>query len=165
MQRRFEIVGNGALTVVDDYAHHPTAIAQTIAAARGYAGTRPVIVAFQPHRYTRTEFLKDDFARALAGADHVYLTPVYAASEPPIAGVSERSIGAPLEASGTPVTYVTDVESLTTIIPRDVPEGALVLMLGAGSISAAAHKLGAHTAQARTNESAFVSLSPSPLSP
>ncbi len=142
VRRRFEIVGRGAITVVDDYAHHPTAIARTIAAARTYANGSPVVVAFQPHRYTRTKFLKSDFAEALAGADRVYLTPIYAASEEPIPGVTERSIGAPLEASGTPVTYVDDVESLTDTIPRATPDGALVLMLGAGSISSIAHELG-----------------------
>ncbi|MEA2719246.1 MAG: UDP-N-acetylmuramate--alanine ligase, partial [Candidatus Eremiobacteraeota bacterium] len=148
VQRRFEIVGRGALTVVDDYAHHPTAIAQTIAAARGFVHENPVIVAFQPHRYTRTQYLKEDFARALQGADRVYLTPVYAASEKPIEGVSERSIGEPLSASGTNVTYVTDVEELLELIPRETPAGALVLMLGAGSITAVAHRLGERVAAA-----------------
>ncbi|GAC1582066.1 MAG: UDP-N-acetylmuramate--L-alanine ligase [Candidatus Elarobacter sp.] len=142
VQRRFEIVGRGALTIVDDYAHHPTAIAQTIAAARGFAHGVPVVVAFQPHRYTRTRYLKDDFARALHGADHVILTPVYAASEEPIPGISERSVGEPLAASGTPVSYVNDVEELLDAVPREAPDGALVLMLGAGSISAVAHRLG-----------------------
>jgi UDP-N-acetylmuramate--alanine ligase len=146
VQRRFEIVARGAITVVDDYAHHPTAIAQTIAAAREIAHDRPVIVAFQPHRYTRTQYLKDDFARALEGADRVILTPVYAASEKPIAGVSERSIGEPLQAAGTPVIYASDVEELLEIVPREAPEGALVLMLGAGSISSVAHRLGERVA-------------------
>ena len=142
VRRRFEIVGRGALTVVDDYAHHPTAIAQTIAAARGFAHGRPVVVAFQPHRYTRTAYLKDAFAKALGEADRVVLAPVYAASEAPIAGISERSIGEPLAGSGTPVSYVDDVEALLEAIPREAPEGALVLMLGAGSISSVAHRLG-----------------------
>ena len=144
VRRRFEVVGRGALTVIDDYAHHPTAVRQTIAAARTFAHGRPVIVAFQPHRYTRTQYLKDDFARALGDADRVFLTPVYAASEHPIAGISERSIGEPLAAAGTPVTYVDTVESLLEVIPREAPDGALVLMLGAGSITSVAHRLGTH---------------------
>ncbi len=149
MQRRFEIVGRGAITVVDDYAHHPTAIAQTIAAARGYAPPgAPVVVAFQPHRYSRTRYLCDGFARALAGADRVLLTPIYAASEEPIPGISERSIGAPLAAAGTPVAYVDDVEALLEAVPREAPAGALVLMLGAGSISLVAHRLGERVAAA-----------------
>ena len=154
VQRRFEIVGRGALTVVDDYAHHPTAIAQTIAAARTFADGTPLIVAFQPHRYTRTQYLKDDFARALHGADRVFLTPIYAASEAPIAGITERSIGDPLAASGTPVSYVDDVEALIETIPREAPDGALVLMLGAGSITAVARRLGEKIASA-----------PAPVSP
>jgi UDP-N-acetylmuramate--alanine ligase len=148
VQRRFEIVGRGALTVVDDYAHHPTAIEQTIAAAREFAQSRPVVVAFQPHRYSRTNYLKEFFARALHGADRVILTPVYAASETPIDGVTERSIGEPLAALGTPVSYVADVEDLLDAVPREAPDGALVLMLGAGSITSVAHRLGDQVAAA-----------------
>ena len=143
VRRRFEIVGeHGGLTVVDDYAHHPTAIAQTIAAARGFTG-KPVVVAFQAHKYSRTRYLAADFATALAGADHVLLTPIYAASEAPIAGVSERLIGEPLAATGTPVTYVANVNDLLEAVPNVLGSEAVVLMLGAGSISSVAHKLGA----------------------
>jgi UDP-N-acetylmuramate--alanine ligase len=143
VRRRFEIVGeHDGVTVVDDYAHHPTAIAQTIAAARGYTG-KPVVVAFQPHRYSRTRYLAADFAAALATADAVLLAPIYAASEAPIAGVSERLIGEPLAATGTPVTYVTSVDDLIEAVPRVIGSEAVVLMLGAGSISGVAHRLGA----------------------
>jgi UDP-N-acetylmuramate--alanine ligase len=143
VRRRFEIVGeHGGVTVVDDYAHHPTAIAKTIAAARGYTG-KPIVVAFQPHRYSRTRYLAADFAAALSTADAVLLAPIYAASEAPIEGVSERSIGEPLAALGTPVTYVANVNDLLEAIPRAIGDEALVLMLGAGSISGVAHRLGA----------------------
>jgi UDP-N-acetylmuramate--alanine ligase len=143
VRRRFEIVGrSAALTVVDDYAHHPTAVAQTIAAARA-AHDGPIVVAFQPHRFSRTAYLAADFARALAGADRVVLAPVYAASEAPIEGVSARSIGEPLARAGTPVSYVAAVEDLIERIPALAPPNALVLMLGAGSISGVAHALGA----------------------
>jgi UDP-N-acetylmuramate--alanine ligase len=143
VQRRFEIVGeHGGVTIVDDYAHHPTAIAQTIAAARGYTG-KPIVVAFQPHRYSRTRYLAADFAAALSTADAVLLAPIYAASEAPIDGVSERSIGEPLAATGTPVTYVASVEDLLDAVPRTIGAEAVVLMLGAGSISGVAHRLGA----------------------
>ena len=143
VRRRFEIVGEGGgLTIVDDYAHHPTAIAQTIAAARGFTG-RPIVVAFQPHRYSRTRYLAADFAAALATADRVLLTPIYAASEAPLTGVSERSIGDPLAASGTPVTYVANVNDLLEAVPAVLGGEAVVLMLGAGSISGVAHQLGA----------------------
>jgi UDP-N-acetylmuramate--alanine ligase len=143
VRRRFEIVGeHGGVTIVDDYAHHPTAIAQTIVAARGYTG-KPIVVAFQPHRYSRTRYLAADFARALSTADAVLLAPIYAASEAPIDGVSERSIGEPLAASGTRVTYVASVEDLLEAVPRTIGAEAVVLMLGAGSISGVAHRLGA----------------------
>ncbi len=142
VRRRFEVVGRSdRMTVIDDYAHHPTAVEQTIAAARQVTGAK-IVVAFQPHRYTRTQYLAADFARALGGADCVYLTPVYAAAEDPIPGVSERSIGDPLAAAGTDVRYVADVEALIATIAADAPQGALVLMLGAGSISNVAHRLG-----------------------
>jgi UDP-N-acetylmuramate--alanine ligase len=143
VRRRFEIVAKTPrMIVVDDYAHHPTAVRATIAAARQYH-RGPIVVAFQPHRYTRTAYLAAAFADALRGADRVYLTPVYAASEPPIDGVSERTIGEPLAADGTPVHYVKYVHDLRSVLPQDAPPNALVLMLGAGNITKVARDLAA----------------------
>ncbi len=141
VRRRFELLARTArLTVIDDYAHHPTAVAATIAAARAdFAG--PVVAVFQPHRYSRTQYLAADFARALRGADQVVLAPVYAASEAPLPGVDSRAIGAPLEALGGRVAYVDDVRDLPAHLLAGAPQGALVLMLGAGSITAAAAAL------------------------
>lgn len=133
--RRFEILAKTSrMILVDDYAHHPTAVRATIVAAKQYH-KGPIVVAFQPHRYTRTAHLASAFAQALELADEVYLAPVYAASEPPIDGVSERSIGEPLAAAGTPVHYVRYVHDLRTVLPASVPPNALVLMLGAGNIT------------------------------
>ena len=141
VRRRFDIlVRSDRMVLVDDYAHHPTAVRATIAAARQYH-RGPVIVAFQPHRYSRTAYLAKDFADALKGADRVYLAPVYAASEPPIPGVSERSIGEPLAALGAKVTYVTRVDELEEKLLAEAPRGALVLMLGAGNITDVAARL------------------------
>jgi UDP-N-acetylmuramate--alanine ligase len=135
VRRRFEILAKTPrMILVDDYAHHPTAVRATIVAAKQYH-KGPVIVAFQPHRYTRTAHLAHGFAQALELADRVYLAPVYAASEAAIDGVSERSIGEPLAASGTPVEYVKYVHDLRSILPASVPGNALVLMLGAGNIT------------------------------
>jgi len=135
VRRRFDVlVANERVTVVDDYAHHPTAVRATIAAARQYHRGQ-LIVAFQAHRYTRTAFLAREFAQALSGADRVYLTPVYAASEPAIPGVSERSIGDCLSAGGSAVTYVGSLDELEQRLLEDVPAGALVLVLGAGNIT------------------------------
>jgi UDP-N-acetylmuramate--alanine ligase len=141
VRRRFDVlVCNERATVVDDYAHHPTAVAATIAAARRcYAGE--LIVAFQPHRYTRTAFLAREFAAALRGADRVYLVPVYAASEPTIPGVSERSIGEPLAALGGNVEYAGSIAELERRLFEELPAGAMLLMLGAGDITEAAARL------------------------
>jgi UDP-N-acetylmuramate--alanine ligase len=141
VRRRFDVLADvERMIVVDDYAHHPTAVAATIAAARGYH-RGPLFVAFQPHRYSRTAFLAAQFAQALAGADRVYLTPVYAASEPAIPGVSERSIGKPLEAAGAAVRYVSRVDALEDVLLDEAPAGTMVLLLGAGTITNVAHRL------------------------
>ncbi len=147
VRRRFDILTRSErMIVVDDYAHHPTAVRATIAAARQYH-RGPVIVAFQPHRYSRTAYLARDFADALRGADHVYLAPVYAASEAPIPGVSERSIGEPLTSGGARVTYASHVDELSERIFDEAPRGALVLMLGAGNITEVASRLAARVEQ------------------
>ena len=147
VRRRFEILAKTPrMIVVDDYAHHPTAVRATIAAARQYH-RGPIVVAFQPHRYTRTAYLGPAFSEALRGADLVYLAPVYAASETPIEGVSERTIGEPLAAMGTPVRYTKYVHDLRSVIPRDAPQNALVLMLGAGNITKVAKDLANDVAQ------------------
>ena len=142
VHRRFEILSRSErMTVVDDYAHHPTAVAATIAAARCYHDG-PIVVAFQPHRYTRTAYLAANFGDALAAADEVYLAPIYAASEEPIDDVSERSIGAVLELRHhTVVRYVASVEDLGEELRKNAKPGSLVLMLGAGNITNVAHAL------------------------
>ncbi|MDP9016841.1 MAG: UDP-N-acetylmuramate--L-alanine ligase [Candidatus Eremiobacteraeota bacterium] len=149
VRRRFDILARSErMTIVDDYAHHPTAVQATIAAARRYyAG--PIVVAFQPHRYTRTAYLARDFAESLRGVELVFLTPVYAASELPIEGVSERSIGEPLRATGANVQYVPSVEALPEAILEHAPPGALVLMLGAGNITNVAAQLAARLSRAQ----------------
>lgn len=151
VRRRFDILAHDPrMIVVDDYAHHPTAVRATIAAARDYH-RGPILVAFQPHRYSRTAYLAREFADALRGADRVYLAPVYAASEPPMPGVSERSIGEPLTAYGVRVTYVATVDDLEARIDADAQSGTLVLMLGAGNITDVAAKLARRvTDRART---------------
>ena len=139
--RRFQILARTArMTVVDDYAHHPTAVAATIAAARA-ATDAPLVVAFQPHRYTRTHYLANAFAESLRGADRVVLADVYPGSEAPIAGVDARSIGVPLARAGGDVAYVGPSDALPEYLLANAPAGALVLMLGAGSITNASAAL------------------------
>ena len=147
VRRRFDIlVSNQRATIVDDYAHHPTAVRATISAARAYHDGE-LIVAFQPHRYSRTAFLAKDFANALREADRIYLTPVYSASEPAIPGVSERSIGDVLAATGADVRYVECVENLESRVHDELPQGAMVLMLGAGNITEIASRLAERVAR------------------
>ncbi|MBV8343527.1 MAG: UDP-N-acetylmuramate--L-alanine ligase [Candidatus Eremiobacteraeota bacterium] len=141
VRRRFDVLARDErMTIVDDYAHHPTAVRATIDAARRYHSGE-LIVAFQPHRYTRTAFLASEFAAALSGADRIYLAPVYAASEPAIPGVSERSIGDALTGLGGRVSYVARVEDLEDRILDEAPRGAMVLMLGAGDITDVAARI------------------------
>jgi len=148
VRRRFDVLASGErATVVDDYAHHPTAVRATIAAARRYH-RGPLVVAFQPHRFTRTAFLARDFADALCGADRVYLAPVYAASEPAIPGVSERSIGEPLAATGADVRYVERVDDLEDKLLDELPQGAMLLILGAGDITDVAARLAGRISEA-----------------
>ena len=156
VRRRFDILANNArATVVDDYAHHPTAVRATIAAARLYH-RGPIVVAFQPHRYSRTAYLAREFAQALCDADRVYLAPVYAASEPAIPGVSERSIGDALAAIGANVAYVERVEDLESRLLAEAPPGAIVLMLGAGNISEVAVSLARRVREAAAGQTAPV---------
>ena len=144
VRRRFDIlVSNQRAILVDDYAHHPTAVRATIAAARQYHPGE-LVVAFQPHRYTRTAYLAREFAEALRDADRVYLAPIYAASEPAIPGVSERSIGERLASLGASVSYVEHVNELETRLLDELPFGALLLMLGAGDITDVAARLANH---------------------
>jgi UDP-N-acetylmuramate--alanine ligase len=146
VRRRFDVlISNDRATIVDDYAHHPTAVRATIAAARRYHRGE-LVVAFQPHRYSRTAFLAREFAGALRGADRIYLAPIYAASEPAIPGVTERSIGEPLAAGGANVSYAGSLEELERRLLDETPAGAMVLMLGAGDITEAASRIAARIA-------------------
>ncbi|HEY6476927.1 MAG TPA: UDP-N-acetylmuramate--L-alanine ligase [Polyangia bacterium] len=133
VDRRFSLRGEaGGVLVVDDYGHHPTELAATIAAARLHG--RRLLVAFQPHRYTRTRDLLADFAPALAGADQVFLTDVYPAGEAPIAGADTRALLATFPA-GAPVRHVGRA-ALSVELARAARPGDLVLCLGAGDITA-----------------------------
>ena len=134
-KRRFErrYAGDG-IVVVDDYAHHPTEIAATLAAARTL-GFQRIIAAFQPHRYSRTQALQKEFASAFKNADQLFLTDVYAASEAPIAGVSGQTIYDAVQNTGQGgVTYEPDLQRLTQQLFKTARAGDLVLVMGAGDI-------------------------------
>jgi UDP-N-acetylmuramate--alanine ligase len=126
---------NGRVTIVDDYGHHPTEIAATLEAIKqGWAGRR-IVLAFEPHRYTRTRDLLDDFARVLATVDALIVTEVYAAGEAPIAGADGKAICRAVRSHGRvePV-FVDKVENLGAAIARIAQDGDVIVTMGAGSI-------------------------------
>ena len=135
VERRFERHGEaGGVLVVDDYGHHPTEIAAVLAAARATLGRR-LVVAFQPHRYTRTQQLRDDFGPALREADEIVLTDIYAAGEEPIPGVTIHALGDAIHrASGRPVHVIPALEDVVAELLKIVRPGDAVITLGAGSI-------------------------------
>ena len=136
-------VPGGVVTLIDDYGHHPTEIAATLEAVRQGWPDRRVVLAFQPHRYSRTHDLLDDFARVLAEADALLVTEVYAAGEAPIAGADAKSICRAVRSHGRvePV-LLPRVEKLATALARIVEPGDVVLTMGAGSIGTVAQTLG-----------------------
>ncbi|MFL2553673.1 MAG: UDP-N-acetylmuramate--L-alanine ligase [Candidatus Rariloculaceae bacterium] len=140
IDRRFQVLGrvttpNGMVTFVDDYGHHPTEIAATVAAVRETWPEHRLVVAFQPHRYTRTHELFDDFTQVLSKVDVLLLTEIYAAGEAPIAGAEGRSLARAVRARGLvePI-FVENLEALATALAEVVRDGDVVLTLGAGSI-------------------------------
>jgi len=134
-RRRFEIRHEtGAHIVVDDYGHHPTEIAATLATART-GGRQRVIVLFQPHRYSRTLALKEEFGKAFGDADIVFVADVYPASEKPIPGISGQTIVDALVANGHPCAqHLPDLATLHQAVGAVIQDGDLVISLGAGNI-------------------------------
>jgi UDP-N-acetylmuramate--alanine ligase len=140
-ERRFDVRGepNGIL-VVDDYGHHPTEIAAVIAAARTFG--RRIVVVFQPHRFSRTAALMDAFGPALAGADHVVLTDIYAAGEDPIPGVTLDALAAAVRRGvSVPVDVVAGLDDVVPAVVRVAKPGDIVITLGAGTIGTVPDRL------------------------
>lgn len=136
VERRFQRLGSAAgIDVVDDYAHHPTEIAATLDAARATFPGRRLLVAFQPHLYSRTRDFASAFGSALVRADAIYLTEIYPAREQPIAGVTSTLIADACRASGQNVTWQGSRDALATALAETAKEGDVVLTLGAGDIT------------------------------
>jgi UDP-N-acetylmuramate--alanine ligase len=134
--------GGGIFTLVDDYGHHPVEMAATLAAARGAFPDRRLLLAFQPHRFTRTRDCFDDFVKVIGQADGVLLTEVYAAGEAPIVAADGRSLARALRVAGRiePV-FVDDIADMPQAIVDGARDGDVVLCMGAGSIGAVSAKV------------------------
>ncbi|HCN43569.1 MAG TPA: UDP-N-acetylmuramate--L-alanine ligase [Proteus vulgaris] len=150
--RRFDFLGNyglehvngqeGEVMLVDDYGHHPTEVDATIKAARAGWPDKRLVMIFQPHRYTRTRDLYEDFATVLNQVDILLLTDVYAAGEPPIAGADSRSLCRTIRQRGKldPI-WVSDVDNISSILAGVLTDNDLVLVQGAGNIGKIARRL------------------------
>ncbi len=136
VERRFHLRGEAnGIMVVDDYGHHPTEIKATLAAAKQGWKDRRLVVLFQPHRYTRTRDLLEDFAKAFGQSDLLFLTDIYAAGEQPIPGVSGVKLAEIVRAAGHPsVTFVEQKDRLADEVLPHLKSGDLVMTLGAGDI-------------------------------
>ena len=147
--RRFQMRGEitldkGSALLVDDYGHHPRELAAVFAAARGGWPERRLVVAFQPHRYTRTRDLLDDFANVLSEVDVLVLTEVYPAGEAPIANADGRALARAVRARNKVVPVLVEhPRELKTMLPGLLRDGDLVLVMGAGDIGAAVGELAA----------------------
>ena len=143
VRRRFETrVRLDGVTVVDDYAHHPTEVAATISAGR-LGGWKRVWAVFQPHRYTRTAALGPAFGEPLATADKVVVTDVYSAGEAPQPGITGRIVADAVSAAGGDVVYIPSITAVADEIVPQLTEGDVVLLLGAGDVNGIADEIAA----------------------
>jgi len=140
--RRFDIKATvGGVTLIDDYSHHPTEIRALLAAARGCSFKR-LVVLFQPHRFTRTQHLWDEFCRAFNHADLLVLTDIYAASEPPIEGITGAALAEAIRAAGHKnVVYRSSMQEGIEFLLKEARAGDAIMTVGAGSVSRASDEL------------------------
>jgi UDP-N-acetylmuramate--alanine ligase len=142
VERRFERIGEaGGVLVVDDYAHHPTEIEATLRAARAAHPDRRLVAVFQPHLFSRTRDFSDRFGRALALADLVIVTDIYAAREAPIPGVTGELVASAAERSGAEVRYLPERPAVPDGVLETLRPGDLCLTLGAGDLDRVAREL------------------------
>jgi UDP-N-acetylmuramate--alanine ligase len=141
--RRFQLKGEvDDILVIEDYGHHPTEIRVTLAAAKIGSGGRRLVVLFQPHRYSRTHDLMQEFARSFNNADTLFITDIYAASEDPIEGVTAESLTNAIKRFGhKDVRYVGRLEDAAAALRDHVQPGDLVLTMGAGTVNRVSDQL------------------------
>lgn len=141
-KRRFQVIYDGEILVVDDYAHHPTEIKATLKATKS-AGYQRIIGIFQPQRYTRTKALMEEFAQSFSDADKVIIADVYTAGESPISGASSEALVEKIKANGhNDVTYIETNGEIYQYLVDEVKSGDLVITMGAGDIYKVSHQLG-----------------------
>jgi UDP-N-acetylmuramate--alanine ligase len=142
VERRFQLKGEaGGVSVLDDYGHHPTEIVATLAALKAWAGGRRTLVLFQPHRYTRTQALFDEFAGAFGDADRLLVADVYPAGEAPIPEANAEALARAIAARGGEALYVGSLEQASEALAREALPGDVVLTLGAGNVHQAGEAL------------------------
>ena len=130
------------MLVIDDYGHHPTEIKATLAAAKIGSGGRRIVVLFQPHRYSRTHDLMEEFARSFNNADTLFITDIYAASEEPIEGVTAEALTEAIKRFGhKDVRHIGSLDGAAATLREHVQPGDLVLTLGAGTVSRVSDQL------------------------
>ena len=150
VERRFQLLGDAAgVLVVDDYAHHPTEVAATVQAARAAAPDRRLVVAFQPHLYSRTRDFAREFAAALVQADAVFLADIYGAREQPVQGVTSALVASEMAALGRAPLWEGAREQLADALARAARPGDLVVTMGAGDVTRVGPELLALLARAR----------------
>ena len=142
VERRFETVGSErGILIVDDYAHHPSEVQATLAAARGAHPDRRIVAVFQPHLFTRTRDFAEEFGQALAEADSTWVTDVFPAREDPIEGVTGEMVAVATERAGGDVRYHADVNTVADTVMAELASGDLLLTMGAGSVDRVAHEI------------------------
>jgi UDP-N-acetylmuramate--alanine ligase len=134
--------GRGHFTLVDDYGHHPVEMAAVLAAARGAFPGRRLVLAFQPHRYTRTRDCFEDFVKVMGSADALLLSEVYAAGEPPVVAADGRALARALRVAGKvePV-FVDDIGDMPQAVLENARDGDVVITMGAGSMGSVAPRV------------------------
>lgn len=139
--RRFEIKFNKDITIIDDYAHHPTEIKATLSAAREFYPNRRIIAVFQPHRYSRLNALFKDFVESFDKPDIVIITEVYSAGEPPIEGLNGEKLAQNIRQRRDNVFFIDNLEDIKTFILNTLKKGDVILTLGAGNITTISENL------------------------
>ena len=145
VERRFQVLGSPrGITVIDDYAHHPTEVEVTLQAARERFGDRRLVAVFQPHLYSRTRDQWRAFGRTLSAADVVWVTDVYPAREAPIEGVTGELVAGAARQAGARVVYRPELDGLEAALADALEPGDVCLLMGAGDIHGTAHALLGH---------------------